>query len=254
MRSSLTLLALWVVALAQATPAQTPGSIDGLWAYETIARGGAQPVPIAGLIVFRDGWFVQQSINTGEPFERQLAQAHAGTYQLGAGTLRMQAEVGVVVDPTSPKPIDWRDGSVHEVTVGQTGDRLNLRFSTGTVQTFKRLGTGRGELIQLDRGALAIVDGQFILAVEGQDRATSGSGSFERQGGVLRLRAQRWLSVRSGQPTYARDRTVEAQLTSLTLTVEGEEWRVRASHPLALELRTVARSSPLPSPARGGFR
>jgi hypothetical protein len=246
MRWSLTLLAFLAVAPTQRPPAarpnaETPRPIEGLWEYETITRSGAQPVAIAGLFVFRDGQFVQQSLNAGEPYERQLAQAHAGTYQLGAGTLRMLVDVGLVVDPSGAKPIDWRGGTVHEVTVSQAGDRLTLKFGTGTIQTFKRVGAGRGELIQLDRGAFAIVDGRFILAAEGQDRAISGSGSFERQGEVLRLRAERWLSVRAGQPVYARDRTVEARLTPSTLTVAGDEWRVRASHPLALELTTVAR-------------
>ena len=36
--------------------------------------------------------------------DRQLAQAHAGTYQLESGKLRLVAEVGVVIDPTSREP------------------------------------------------------------------------------------------------------------------------------------------------------
>jgi hypothetical protein len=222
---------LKTVALVALALLQASAGSEGLWAYETLARGGGQTVPTAGLFVFHDGRFVQQSVNVGEPYHRQLAQAHAGTYQLESGKLRLVAEVGVVIDPTSASPIESRNGSVHQVTVARAGDRLHLTFGTGTVQTFKRLGPGRGEQVRLDRGALALVDGRFVLVAEGQNRATSGSGSFERQGESLRLHAERWVSIRSGAPAYARNRVIEARLTASTLTVDGEEWPVRASAP-----------------------
>jgi hypothetical protein len=134
-----------------------------------------------------------------------------------------------VIDPTSASPIESRDGSVHQVTVVRTGDRLRLTFGTGTVQTFTRLGPGRGEQVRLDRGALALVDGRFVLVAEAQNRASSGSGSFERQGESLRLRAERWVSIRSGVPSYTRNRVIEARLTASALTLDAEEWPVRAS-------------------------
>ena len=54
------------------------------------------------------------------------------------------------------------------------------------------------------------------------------SGSFERQGDSLRLHAERWVSIRSGAPTYTRNRVITARLTASTLTVDGEEWPVVA--------------------------
>jgi hypothetical protein len=220
---------LTIVTLISLALLQPPAGSEGLWAYETLARGGGPTVPTAGLFVLHDGRFVQQSVNVGEPYERQLAQAHAGTYHLESGTLRLVAEVGVVIDPTSAIPIESRDGSVHQVTAAGAGDRLHLTFGTGTVQTFTRLGPGRGEQVQLDRGALALVDGHFVLVAEGPNRATSGSGSFERQGESLRLHAERWVSIRSGAPAYTRNRVIEARLTASTLTIDGEEWPVVAS-------------------------
>jgi hypothetical protein len=177
-------------------------------------------------ILLHDGRFVQQSVNVGEPYDRQLAQAHAGSYRLESGKLRLVAEVGVVIDPASANPIESRDGSVHQVTVARSADRLQLTFGTGTVQTFKWLGPGRGEQVRLDRGALALVDGRFVLVAEGQNRAASGSGSFERQGESLRLHAERWVSIRSGAPLYSRNRVITARLTASTLVVDGEEWLV----------------------------
>ena len=219
------LIALW---LAAALP-RAAGGVGGLWAYETLARGGAQPTPIAGLFVFFEDRFVQQSVNVGEPYERQLAQAHAGTYRLDGRRLRMFAEVGVVIDPAASRPVEWRDDSAHEVTVAEASDQLTLIFATGTVQRFRRIGPGRGELIPLDRGALALVDGRFILAAEGAGSATSGSGTYERQAESLELRADRWISVRGGRATYTRDRTIAATLTSSPFVVDGAAWPVGAA-------------------------
>jgi hypothetical protein len=220
---------LKIIALVALALGQSPGDSEGLWAYETLARGGGSPVATAGLFVFHDGRFAQQSVNVGEPYDRQLAQAHSGTYRLESGRLRLVAEVGMVIDPTRPSPTESRDGSVHEITVARAGDRLHLRFGTGTVQTFKRLGPGRGEHFRLDRGALALVDGRFVLVSAGNHRSRSGSGFFERRGESLRLQAERWVSIRSGAPTYSRNRVIEARLTASTLTVDGEEWPVIAS-------------------------
>ena len=201
---------------------QTPQSIEGLWAYESISRAGGQNAQIAGLFCFRAGRFVQQSVNVGEPYERQLAQAHAGRYRFAGGKLRLLASEGLVVDPTKDPPIDSRDATEHEVAPRQSGDRLVLTFDTGTVQTFTRVGPARGDIILLDRGALALVDRRFVLVAEGPDHATSGSGSFERHGQRLRLHAERWLSIRTGRPRYSRDRIIDARLTSSMLTIPGE--------------------------------
>ena len=217
------------VALASAASRSRAAGVGGLWAYETLARGGAQPAPVAGLFVFLEGRFVQQSVNVGEPYERQLAQAHAGTYRLDGARLRMFAEVGVVIDPAASRPVEWRDDSAHEVTVAEASDQLTLTFATGTVQRFRRIGPGRGELIRIDRGALALVDGRFILAAEAEGRAASGSGTYERQAESLELRVDRWVSVRGGRATYTRDRTIAATLTSSAFVVDGEAWPVRAA-------------------------
>jgi hypothetical protein len=231
---SVRLAALFGVAFALATSAAAAlcvhdgPALDGLWRYETLARGGGPPVPVAGLFLFKSGSFVQQSINAGEPFERQLAQAHAGTYRIGGDKLHMLAEVGIVVDPTSGTPVESRDGSVHEVTVRQDADRLTLTFGTGTVQTFTRVSSGTGDVILLERGALGLVDGRFVLAAENARGTTSGSGTFERQGETLRLRAEAWIAVDGGQPTYSRDRLVTARLTGAALTIGDLKWPVRS--------------------------
>lgn len=192
--------------------------LEGLWRYRSIARQGAAEVPIDGLFLFRDNRFVQQSLNEGEPFERQLAQAHAGSYRMEEGKLRLVSEVGLVVDPTRHPPLDDRGATAHEAVTRRSGSVLTLTFATGTVQKLERVGPGQGTIVPFDRGALALVDGHFLLAAQTADRAVAASGSFERRDGRLRLEAKRWFSIESGNPTYRRNQVVEALLGDNALT------------------------------------
>lgn len=205
--------------MAGAAP-EPAGAVEGLWRYRTIAPGAGTEVPIDGLFLFRAGRFVQQSLNTGEPFDKQLAQAHAGKYEVNGRALKMFAEVGLVVNPTAKSPVDVRRDSEHQVTIDRDGDRLTLTFSTGTVQKFTRLGPADGQVYPLDRGALALVDGTFILVAETSNYSVGGSGAFEKAGGTLRLRPARWFTVRDGKAVYARA-PVDATFDGKTLELPG---------------------------------
>lgn len=205
--------------VGRAAPAST-GTVDGLWRYQTIAAGAGKQVPIDGLFLFHEGRFVQQSLNVGEPFDKQLAQAHAGTYNVNGNALTMFAEVGLVVDPTANAPVDVRRNSEHHVTIDRDGDRLTLTFSTGTVQKFTRLGPDAGQVYPLDRGALALADGKFLLVAETSNYSVGASGAFEKAGGTLRLRPERWFTVRDGKAVYARA-DVNARFDGKTLQLPG---------------------------------
>lgn len=195
----------------------------GLWSYDTIGnpKDGRSPVKIAGLFLFTDGRFVQQSLNQGDPWDRQLAQAHAGTYQFDNGKIHLTADVGIVVDPASAQPVQSRRDSQHEITAERSGDRLTLTFATGTVQTFTRVGPGEGDVIPLDRGALALVDGHFLLVAETAigGAAVAGSGAFTRAVRGVTLVPDRWLTVREGRYQYDRGRAIDVGLGGSTLAL-----------------------------------
>jgi hypothetical protein len=209
--------AAWLVG--RAAPAST-GAVDGLWRYQTIATGAGTEVRIDGLFLFRGGRFVQQSLNVGEPFDKQLAQAHAGTYEVNGRALKMFAEVGLVVNPTAKSPLDVRRNSEHHVTIDRDGDRLTLTFSTGTVQKFTRVGPADGQVYPLDRGAFALADSKFILVAETSNYSVGASGAFEKIGRTLRLRPDRWFTVHDGQAVYARE-PVDATFDGKTLQLPG---------------------------------
>jgi len=186
--------------------------VQGLWRYRTIVRAGGPEAEIHGLFLFHDGRFVQQSLNAGEPWDHQLAQAHAGTYRREGETLVLVSQVGLVVDPTREPAVENRRDARHEVTVRRSGDSLTLTFGTGTVQKLERVGPGTGRIVLLERGALALVDGVFLLAAETGTRAVGGSGAFEQRDGGLELRGESWFRIDDGKPTYSRGPTVQAVL------------------------------------------
>ena len=105
--------------------------------------------------------------------------------------------------------------------MARQADRLVLTFGTGTVQKFQRVGPASGRIVPLSRGALALVDGHFILVFEEGARALAGSGRYTQQETRLQLTPERWLSANGSQVRYATPK-VDATLDARTLTIPGE--------------------------------
>lgn len=221
-RLALVLPAL-VFALAGPAAAQTGATAAerdsvGLWEYESLGREGGTFAQLRGYFVFLNGWFVQQSLNVGEPFEQQVAQAHAGPTRAEGDKFHLTAIVGAVVSPgREPSASVRRDGQ-HVVTVKRMGDRMDLVFGSGTIQKFRKVGPGQGKVYPLERGALALVDGRFILVSEAGEVVTAGSGKYTQQGNTLTLDAERWFSSTGGKATYARG-PMTASFDGRTLTL-----------------------------------
>ena len=110
---------------------------------------------------------------------------------------------------------------MHEINPERSGDRLTLTFATGTVQTFTRVGPGEGDVMLLDGGALALVDGRFLLVAEAGSGGTAaaGSGAFTRTGRVATLTPDRWLTVRDGRHRYDRGHAIDVPLGGPTLAL-----------------------------------
>jgi hypothetical protein len=191
-------------AASSSAIAQAERDAAGLWAYESLGRDGAAFTELRGLFIFSNGWFVQQSLNEGGPFERQVAQAHSGPYRADGDKFYMTARVGVVVSPDRDPAVQSRKDSEHVVTVRRAGEKMDLVFSSGTIQKFHRRGPGRGRVYPLERGGLALVDGHFILVAEVGEASRAGSGAYEQRGNVLRLTTDRWFSAQGGKATYTR--------------------------------------------------
>jgi len=209
------------ITVLGATAADEALGAAGLWRYVSLGRPTGDETRLDGLFVFKDGRFVQQSLNLGEPFTSQVAQAHAGTFTIENGKIRLLAEVGLVVNPTAASPVASSPNRPHELAVARQSNRLVLTFGSGTVQKFQRVGPASGRIVPLSKGALALVDGHFILVFEDGARALAGSGTYTEQGMTLQLTPERWLSANGSQVRYARA-SVEATLDAKTLTIPGE--------------------------------
>jgi hypothetical protein len=204
-----------------ATQAEAPLGAGGLWRYVSLGRPTGDESKLDGLFVFQNGRFVQQSLNLGQPTTSQLAQAHAGTYTVEGGKIILNAEVGLIVNPTAAAPLASSPNRRHELSPVRDANRLTLTFGSGTVQKFTRVGAGAGRIVPLSRGALALVDDHFLLVFEDATRAIAGSGKYTMNGTAIRFAPERWLTSKGGKVTYSTA-PVDATLDAAALKITGE--------------------------------
>ena len=221
------MLALAAHAAAQAPSAATK-AVEGLWAYTTLKPQGNEEFALTGMFVFKDGKFVQQSINNGEPFEAQGAMAHAGTYREGRHGIELFAEQTISVSPDKTPPFSELGRTEHKLSVERFGETLVITFGSETVQTFRRLGNAEGEIYSLDGGMLALVDGRFVLVATRDDGVVTGCGTFEREGDYYTLEVLRWAEAQATKVSYRRNDTTTASFDGTQLTLsDGESFRVK---------------------------
>jgi hypothetical protein len=199
-------------------------AVEGLWAYTDLVTRDGQSLPLTGVILFKDGTFVQQSIFNGEPFEAQGAMAHAGPYWPGGAGLRMTSDPTLSLDPGSETPLTSVGVLEHDISVRRDGGELVIQFGggTSTVQSFRRLGDAAdAALYPLEDGVFALVDGHFILVSGDAQHAVTGYGTYERDGDALTLAITRWAESDGEQVTNRRDTTLAATFDGATLALPG---------------------------------
>lgn len=199
-------------ATAEPTAEPTAEALDGLWEYTRLETSSGKEMPLTGIFLFKDGIFIQQAVFDGEPYESQGAMAHAGPYDAVDGSVHLVAEQTISTAPGTDSPLSYRDSTEHEVTVDRQGDALTLVFSagTGTIQEFERLGPGEGDLYSLDDGALAFVDGYFVLVHGDEQGVVTGYGKYRKNGEDLELDVLRWAEAGPSGATNRRDVTLQA--------------------------------------------
>lgn len=184
-------------------------------------------MPLHGVILFKDGVFAQQSIFDGEPFATQGAMAHAGPYGSGPMGVHMIAEQTISIAPGKSAPLNFRKDTQHDIAVDRNGDAMKIVFDSGTVQEFKRLGPGKGQIHRLDKGVFALVDGHFVL-VEGDARGiVSGYGTYKNSGTSYDLNVERWSESTPDKALNKRDFTAKATFDGRKLTLaDGRSFSV----------------------------
>lgn len=229
MQSSLRNLML-ATMLATATGAATAGGsgggdiesqVSGLWFYTGLTTSGGDEMPLTGVFLFKDDVFVQQAVFDGEPFESQGAMAHAGPYEVRDDHVHLIAEQTISTSGGEAPELSFRSDTEHDVTVARDGDELRLVFSmgTGTIQDFRYVGPGEGELYDLGDGQFALVDGHFVLVQGDENGVVTGYGTYERDGDSLTLDVIRWTEAGAGKVKNLRD-------VELAATFDGESLKL----------------------------
>ncbi len=140
----------------------------------------------------------------------------------------MVAEQAIGVSPKRTPPVSVRRNTKHEIDVQFAGDALTMTFGSGTVQKFKRVGKGEGEVIPLGEGSLALVDGHFLLVAVRDDKVVAGSGKFEQKGDSIAFHVMTWFSARGEKVAYARDKIIDATFDGDVLKLgNGSQFSVK---------------------------
>ncbi len=198
--------------------------VEGLWLYTGLTTSDGTDLPLTGIFLFKDGMFLQQAVFNDGPFEEAGSMAHAGPYrpEPATGSVHLIAEQTISIAPANSPALSFRRDTEHDVTVDRDGDALTLVFSmgTGTVQEFSHVGPGHGELYKLANGALAFVDGHFVLVEGDEDSVTTGYGTFEQRGEALSLNVIRWSEADGAGAGNIKDTVIEATFDGEALQLE----------------------------------
>src|ERR1044072_1283761 len=135
--------------------------------------------------------------------------------------VHMVAEQTISVAPDKSEPLHFRKDTQHDISVDRDGDAMKIVFDSGTVQEFKRLGPGKGQIHQLDKGVFALVDGHFVLVQGDQQGIVSGYGTYKNNGTSYDLNVERWSESTPSKALNKRDFTEKAKFDGKTLTRPG---------------------------------
>ncbi len=203
--------------------------VEGLWLYTGLITSDGKDLPLNGIFLFKDGVFVQYAEFKGEPIKDQGAMAHAGSYSSGDEFVHLMADQTISTAPLKSPPITSQGSTEHHLAVSRSGKELTLTFSkgTGTVQIFELVGPGSGEVYKLENGALALVDGYFILVDGNESGVATGYGTYEKNEASMKLNINRWTNADQSAASNIFDTTMTATFDGKSLSLEdGRSFQV----------------------------
>ncbi len=214
------------------TPEQAlEDQVNGLWFYTGLTTKDGVEMPLTGVFLFKDGVFLQQAIFDSEPFETAGSMSHTGPTRAepATGSMHLTATQHISTAPGTSEPFSFSTNSEHDVTVTRGDDELKLIFGMGTstVQTFKWVGPGDGELYALENGDLALVDGHFVLVAGDAGSVATGYGSYTQDGENLTIQVIRWAEGDASGAKNLKDVSLQASFDGETLSLaDGRSFTV----------------------------
>ena len=209
-------------------PVSPEQQVAGLWHYTGLTTSSGEDLPLNGVFLFGDGVFIQYAQYRGEPSRAQGAMAHAGPYSVVDNYIHLAAEQTISTAPAKSPPLNYRGLTEHEVDVKRVNDDLTLTFvRSGTVQRFALTGPGEGSVYKLENGALAFVDGYFILVNGDENNVDAGYGSYESEDDAFRLDIDYWTSATGSSASNTNHTGMDATFDGQALTLEdGRRFQV----------------------------
>jgi hypothetical protein len=134
--------------------------------------------------------------------------------------VHLLAEQTISISPQEKPPLSFRRNTEHDVSVKRVGQDLTLVFGSGTVQEFRYVGPGDGEVYELQDGVLAFADTWFVLLHGNESGTVTGYGTFEKTGDALKLRLTRWAEADGAGTSYHRDTAMDATFDGKALTLD----------------------------------
>ncbi len=207
---------------------------EGLWEYTGLITSRGESLPLTGVFLIKNGFFLQQSIFNGEPFAEQNSMAHAGTCWAGGAGLRLTANQTLSISPVNDEQLSSAGSTEHDLQVSRDGEDLTLVFGggTSTVQTFKRIGDAvDARFYEFSTGALAFANGYFVLVNGDAQASVTGYGKYIQAGDSLSLSIIRWAESDGDSTRNLRDVTLDAFFDGSILTLpDGRGFAVVAKY------------------------
>ncbi|HET6564387.1 MAG TPA: hypothetical protein VFG52_03145 [Xanthomonadales bacterium] len=205
--------------------------VNGLWYYTGLTTKDGTEMPLTGVFLFKDGVFLQQAVFNTEPFEDAGSMSHTGPTRAepATGSIHLVATQQIGTARGQEEALSFKANTEHDVTVTREGDKLTLIFGMGTstVQTFDYVGPGEGNLYALENGALALVDGHFVLVEGDENSAATGYGTYTQDGENLELHVIRWSEADASGAKNLKDVSLKASFDGKALTLaDGRSFNV----------------------------
>jgi hypothetical protein len=205
--------------------------VNGLWMYTGLTTRDGAEMPLTGVFLFKDGVFLQQAVFNEEPFDTAGSMSHTGPTRAepATGSVHLVAAQQISTSPGKTPALSFTTNTDHDVTVTREGKMLTLIFGMGTstVQTFEWAGPADGELYMLENGALALVDGHFVLVEGNENTATTGYGTYTQDGESLALQVIRWSEADASGAKNLKDVSLQASFDGKALTLkDGRSFKV----------------------------